>query len=359
MKKSLIYTSILVMVIGLMACANADEPEMELEKSSIEQCLATQVEEGIDAAPILSFDSYEAYKRTLDKLRSMDTDEARSEWVHATYPEFTSIEDIYQKAGDEMAKIELETVESFNEFRHKYASLYFPMVDEDAGFYIPITDDVASFLANQDCKIIISNKVISLKDIYNYVDLQHTGRAYYDIEKTMNSKSEITFNVGNPSLDPVGPEYDSGWREYDHKRRVKLKARRRFKEIQMSQNFPGSLSVFHTEFCFRKKTIIGWINYSCQSTISGSVAIPIPGYSTYLPLGSSHSGTSSHDKEYEYPIHIYSQGAYWYYRFYEAPCQAIVNFNDINTPLNYSWTMPALVAQTSNSSGHVPIIPFH
>lgn len=355
MKKSLIYTSILVMVIGLMACANADEPEMELEKSSIEQYLAVQVEEGKDTAPILSFDSYDVYRRTLDKLRSMDTDEARSEWMHATYPEFTSIEDIYQKAGEELAKIELETVESFNEFRHKYASLYFPMVDEDAGFYIPITDDVASFLANRDCKIIISNKEISLKDIYNYVDLQQTGRAYYDIEKTMNSKSEITFNVGNPSLDPIGPQYDSGWNQYG-KRKVKLKARRRFTEYKVSPNFYGSHSWLHTEFCFRKKTIIGWINYSCKSTIAGTIAVPgRPVYSFSI----SHSQVSSHDDDHPLPIHISSDNTHWYYRYYETSFQATIDFKDINTALVYSWTLPALVAETPISSSHLPITPFY
>ena len=355
MKKSLIYTSILVMVIGLMACANADEPEMELEKSSIEQCLATQVEEGIDAAPILSFDSYEAYKRTLDKLRSMDTDEARSEWVHSTYPEFTSIEDIYQKAGVEMAKIELETMESFNEFRHKYTSLYFPMVDEDAGFYIPITDDVASFLANRDCKIIISNKVISLKDIYNYVDLQQTGRAYYESPNQMKSGSEITFNLPNYSLDPIGPKYDSGWNQYG-KRKVKLMARRRFEKFEVSPGFYGSHSWLHTEFCFRKKTIIGWINYSCKSTITGTIAVP--GRTVYS-FSVSHSQVSSHDDDHPLPIHISWDDIHWYYRYFETPCQATVDFKDIDTALTYSWSMPALVAETPKSASHLTITPFY
>lgn len=355
MKKSLIYTSILVMVIGLMACANADEPEMELEKSSIEQCLATQVEEGIDAAPILSFDSYEAYKRTLDKLRSMDTDEARSEWVHSTYPEFTSIEDIYQKAGEEMAEIELETEESFNEFRHKYTSLYFPMVDEDAGFYIPITDDVASFLANRDCKIIISNKVISLKDIYNYVDLQQTGRAYYESPNQMKSGSEITFNLPNYSLDPIGPKYDSGWNQYG-KRKVKLMARRRFEKFEVSPGFYGSHSWLHTEFCFRKKTIIGWINYSCKSTITGTIAVP--GRTVYS-FSVSHSQVSSHDDDHPLPIHISWDDIHWYYRYFETPCQATVDFKDIDTALTYSWSMPALVAETPKSASHLTITPFY
>lgn len=358
MNKSIIYGTILVMVIGLMACNNADEPEVALENSSIEQYLEVQVEEGIDAAPILSFDSYEAYKRTLDKLRSMDTDEARSEWVHSTYPEFTSIEDIYQKAGEEMAKIELETAESFNEFRHEYASLYFPMVDEDAGFYIPITDDVASFLANRDCKIIISNKVISLKDIHNYVDLQQTGKAYYEMQNSMKSpqrmRSEIPFYYTNRNMNSVGPEYDSGWHTYD-KRRVKLKARRRFKEKDITDlNFHGSQSWFHTEFCFRKKTFFGWANYSCSSSMA--ITMSIPQFSTQTQY-SNDSGTSSHDNEFLYPIYSSNDGEYWYNRFYEAPIVAIINFGDIDTPLTYSWNMPGIVCTTSISEGPIQIIP--
>lgn len=353
MYKLTIYTTIFVLVFSLLACDNSIEPEVTFEKYSDANINNVKDIETKDSVPILRFGSFEMYEKTLEKLRSMESNEEITKWVHDTYPDFISIQDIYREAGEELSESELDTEERFNAFKNKYASLYFPMIGEDAGFYIPIVDEIVSYLANQDCKIIIANKEVDLKDIHNYVDLQRIGRAYYEKQKSIKSGSEIEFYINGFDMNSVGPEYDSGWSEYNNpKRKVKLKARRRFSRID---NQPISESLFHTEFCFRKKTIFGWTNYSCKSTITGTVIIP--GFSYNLTLNSNHSGTSSHDKEYPYPIHISNDGIYWYHRFYEAPCQATVVFKDISTPINYSWTMAGLVCRTPFSSGHFPIVP--
>ncbi len=357
MKKTLIFVSILVMVISLAACNSVEEPMMSIEKTSVEENPIVQMEKRQNSLPILQFDNIKEYESALDKLRSMSSDEERSAWVHAEFPGFISIQDLYQAAGEEMAQSELDTKEKFNAFKSKYASLYFPLENEDAGFYIPIVDEVVPFLASQDCKVLIANTEVNLSDIHNYLELQQTGRAYKEMQNPMRSPaattSEITFYLRSYDMNSVGPEYDSGWNQYG-KRKVKLKARRRFKGVEYSPGFHLSESWFHLEFCFRKKTIFGWANYSCHSTITGTVNIP---RFYCLNLNSSHSGTSSHDKEYLYPIYISNDGVNWYYRFYEATCQVTVNFNDISTPLTYTWNMPALVADTPYSASHYPIVP--
>ena len=54
----------------------------------------------------------------------MESNEDIIKWVHDTYPDFISIQDIYREAGDELSESELDTEERFKAFKNKYASLY-------------------------------------------------------------------------------------------------------------------------------------------------------------------------------------------------------------------------------------------
>lgn len=358
MSKKIAYIAIGVISQVLSACSNTeDAPYLQQTHDASDKLTRSSVDFSSDSVSTLYFNSPEEYEHALSHIRSLDSDMEKSQWMHDTYPEFTSIHDVYELAGEEAAVADLETEEQFNSFMDKYSCLFFPLEEEDAGFYIPIKDTDLSYLANLNCIIIIGDNVIDLKDINDYSDLQECGRAFYELPSPMTLASEESFRITGRSMNSVGPEYDSDWKVYDkEKRKVKLKARRLLKEKKLSPDVAFSESYFHTEFCFRKKTWIGWINYSCKSAING--VVNIPGYSK-LYLNSNSSGTSSHDKEYPYPIHISNDANYRYYRYYAAPCEVVVNFDDISTPLQYSWTMTGIVFKTPLNGVLPEVYPYY
>jgi hypothetical protein len=152
-------------------------------------------------------------------------------------------------------------------------------------------------------------------------------------------------------MDPVGPDYDSGWTTYGN-RKVKLKAHRRFETFTPSPGFNGSISWLHLEFCFRKKTWIGWTNYKSKSTISFNATIP--GTKRTVQGYFEHNGNSSHDSEIEYPISITADANYRYYTFVETPCVATITYQGVDKTLKYTWNMPGIQCVTPISSS--PII---
>lgn len=359
MKSKIVYISTIILLQAFLACNNTDEALCILEDqkvSYLEETMDSSICHSYDSLSTLSFGSYSEYQNVTCQLRNLGSNDERKQWMRDSYPGFVSIHDIYEQAGEEASTTDLVTEEQFNSFRCKYSCLYFPMVEEDAGFYIPIKDDAIAFLANRDCKIIIGNEEITVKDIHNYFDLQLTGRAFYELPSAMSVASEIPFEITGYDMKSVGPEYDSGWTEYKKEGtyhvKVKLKARRLLKKFELSYATYGSKSFFHTEFCFRKKSPFGWLNYKDSSAISGEVLIPLFGT---LILGSSENGMSSHDKEYLYPIHISSDANFKYYRYYEASCKTSVSFKDMS--LNYSWTMQGLVCKRAANTNVFPIIP--
>lgn len=300
---------------------------------------------------ILTFKSQAAFNEALQMLKTMETEQEKLKWIHEAFPNFISMQDVYEQAGLEMAEMSSDTKEAYMSFMQKFDGLYFPLVEEDAGFYVPMKDLDLAYLANSKGKVIIGDAEVDLRDISDYETLKNLDRAYYENEKPMTRAAETEFFITSPDMNSVGPEYDSGWRQYG-KRKIKLKARRRFTEIQVSPGFKGSKSWFHTEFCFRKKTIVGWVNYRCTSNITGTVTIP--GYPQKLILNATQSGTSSHDKDYVYPIHIVKSGNVWYNSFHAAPCTATVAFKDISQPVVFNWTMPGIYCKSTSPA---PVLP--
>lgn len=254
----------------------------------------------------------------------------------------------------EMAEIDDESQKAYEVFKNKYSQLYFPCHMEDAGFYIAMSNLDAAFLVNRNYEVSISGKVENLRDINSYQELMNLNRAFYSDNTSMTRAGFVEFTLSSTSMNSVGPEYDSGWTEYG-KRKVKLKARRRFEAFTPAPGFSGSISLMHLEFCFRKKTFLGWVNYSCKSTVNFTANIP--GVSRPVTNTSSNSGSSSHDTEFEYPISITQDATYWYYTFVETPCRANIDFQDIDQTLNYSWNMTGIQCKTPVSANHATIIP--
>lgn len=351
MKKIILFT-MLIMAIGLSSCSDMDTPDLGFSKESLQSELK---EAQASDEFVLTFKSQDEFQSALDKIASYETDEEKLQWVKDNYPNFSSIQTIYWKAMDEMAEVDGERPDAYEAFQTKYSQLYFPHYMDDAGFYVPMRNLDAAFLVNKNYEVSISGKIVNMRDIESYQDLITLSRAYYSDSTPMTRAAMGSFNLNSTSMNSVGPEYDSGWTKYGD-RKVKLKARRRFKEFEPSPGFKGSISLLHLEFCFRKKTFLGWANYSSKSTIDFKANIP--GLSVPVTGSFSHSGNSSHDSELEYPIAVHKDASHWYYTFVETPCQATVNFQGVSQILKYTWNMPGIQCVTPLTANPVPFRPF-
>lgn len=347
--KNLIMLAMLIMVFTLSSCSDVEMPE-----SSVQTTLSKSKQTRSSENTVLSFESKEDFETAVAHIATLSSDEEKMEWVNKNNPNFKSIQNVYWDAMEEMADMENIDAEQYNAFEQKYKSLYFPKYDEDAGFYVPMANLDAAFLVNDDCEVSIAGNIINLRDIEDYNKLVELGRAYYSIDSSMPLAAMGSFNLNSTSMNSVGPEYDSGWTKYGD-RKVKLKARRKFNTIQMAVGFDGSESVIHLEFCFRKKTWLGWSNYKSKSTITFKASLP--GGRTLGPATFSHNGTSSHDSELRYPIRISSDASHWYYTFDEAPCEASIDYQGVSGTLKYNWNMPGIQCVTPLSANHAPIIP--
>lgn len=350
MKKFIVF-AMLIMAIGFSSCSDVEMPDSEVLNGTY---LTRSGQAVTSEDSMLSFNSQEDFQAAVSQLESLSSEEEKTTWVKAQYPNFRSIQILYKEAMDEMADIEDLNEERYNAFQQKYMGLYFPKYMEDAGFYVPMSNLDASYLVNKDCNVEVGGTVINLRDIEDYNKLTELGRSYYSNESPMALSDMASFNLNSTSMNSVGPEYDSGWKTYD-KRKVKLKARRRFTSYSPNPAIKGSKSLLHLEFCFRKKTWIGWVNYSSTSTIVFKANIPGLGWTNELTF--SKNGSSSHDSEFEYPIKISSDASHTYYTFGEAPCVAQITFRGVSSQLNYSWNMPGCQCITPRTSSPVLILP--
>ncbi len=349
--KRIIYYTMLLAGIVLSSCTSVEEPQLlQTTGNSISSATRSAEDEG----SVLSFENEDAFEAALNMIASFDSDEEKAAWVKSQFPTFKSIQDIYWDAMEEMEESDINNEKEYESFKNKYADLFFPMVMEDYGFYIPMQNLDAAFLANRNCEVKVGEEVRNLKDIDTYDLLAENGRAYYSIEAPMTVATMGSFQLNSKSMNSVGPEYDSGWRVYGN-RKVKLKARRKFNEYNPLPNVSGSKSLLHLEFCFRKKTWLGWANYKCRSIIDFKANIPGLGWTKTFSF--THKSRSSHDSELEYPIKISNDASYTYFTFGEAPCEASINFKDISSILKFSWTMPGIQYIAPRKEGVPLIVP--
>ncbi len=312
----------------LASCSN-EEAELTSGTNTVNETKSLNA-----LANTLEFSSEAEFNDLVATLSKMSDSSEKSQWMHMHYPAFRSIRDVYNDA-----MVEADTMgdsdDDYNKFMGKYADLYFPLYQEDAGFYIPIKDENMAFLANPNCEVKIAGETVNLRDVNDYQTLMALGVAYYAEPAPMaaadTDKDFDTFIEYGRDMNSVGTEFDSGWNTYNNSRRVKLKARRR-----VSNN----VSKLHFEFCFRKKKPRGWVNYSSNSTLKGTVKLANTGQS--LPVEKSISGRSSHDFEIECPVHLDNRILTFLY----LDCTMNVQYQGIPQALNYKWPMKAVICYT-------------
>lgn len=282
----------------LTSCGNEDipqKPEREIAKSE------NAMTRSVKTYPVLSFENQSAFDEAVNEIASLDSSEAELAWVKENYPEFESIQHVYSQALSEAENLD-ETEEAFTAFMDKYDALYFPLVGEDAGFYIPMSNLDAAFLVNPNCEVKIGGEIVNLKDISDYCQLFSLGRTYYNEGTPLlaDTYTEFTFK---PSMTKIGQTYESGWRyNADNDRKINLKIDRQLNEISPAPTYTVSESKLHIKVSFRKhmNDVVGWVNYSSKTTVVGSFKCG----SEVISVNKDMSGTSSHDVKLYIPVHI-------------------------------------------------------
>lgn len=250
----------------------------------------------------LKFKDEGVFERTKAKLENM-SEEERSQWFE-TLDGFNSLQAIFDKAMEDVEFVD-ETEESYMNFKAKYDKyLYFPMYEDDYGVYIPMINQETASVTNPDGLIIVGNEVRSLKDIVSYSDLQQSGQAYYDVIEESSEQTRMlkSWNIsGTNDSKHIGKEASSGWHR-QNKRKLKLNFGRRSNRKNINPlppSYPGDLPKpggqfamnLHLEVSFRKKTWIGWVNYSSITDTQMTIK-----YSGRIKTASLHKNNySSHD----------------------------------------------------------------
>lgn len=316
--------SIFLSLCTVLICACSAEGIDGVDSSS----KRTSYFENTSEAKMYCFTNESEFESTVTLLSSIDDEKEKTEWVKKHLGSIKSLRDVYDEAMVEAESL-TETKQSSMEFKNKYSKyLFFADYKDDGGFYLPVKDLNVACLLNPNGDVKIAGKIVNKKDVTSYSQLQAIGVALYSLPNMMRTRATAQeFAINRSGNNSIGEEYDSGWKHYGGKK-VKLKARRRTKLV----NGNALLSCFHTEFCFRKKTWLGWTNYRSESTIKGRVSWGDGGFD----LNSHETAHSSHDKDYPLPIYWDSRFTYTYP---ELTCTADVDYRGVHETLHFNWEM--------------------
>lgn len=295
MKKLIFILSMIVSMLS--ACNGVDTPQPPVSGET-DSVTKTRSEEN---GNILTFASEHDFEVALANIASLESTEDKLMSVKEKFPNFISIQEIYGNALAEAENLE-EDEASYLNFKERYSSLYFPMIAEDAGFYIPMSNLNTAFLMNEKCEVRIGNTIKSMKDIVDYSQLVELGRAYYSNPLNTTADSYTEFNFDGPKSN-IPPTYEAGWRyNNDRDRMINLKMDRQVVKYLELPTYTVCESRLHIEISFRKKTWLGWVNYSSNTNIAGKFEYPNSVWA--YELDKSNSGNSSHDIWFTIPIEV-------------------------------------------------------
>jgi succinate dehydrogenase flavin-adding protein (antitoxin of CptAB toxin-antitoxin module) len=179
---------------------------------------------------------------------------------HSLYDDFINAmneaESYYERAG------------GYEEFKQKYAMLYFPEEGDDYSAYLPVSDKNIAKLLNSNGEVMIDGEIVNLKDINSYeqlIDLKLAPPSENAINLTTRANTDYPLN--ELSL-------------------VKCNDRKLWVNVILRPgSSPGIYEEILVEVCFRKKGALGlWYNYSSDTFLAWE-----PGVSYHK------SGYSSHD----------------------------------------------------------------
>ena len=155
---------------------------------------------------------------------------------------FKSLYNVFDDAmGD--ADNYYDTKEHYEEFKVKYASLYFPGYGDDYSAYLPVSNLKLAHLANKNGFIKINGELINCKDISSYAQLDSLGLTPPNDKQ--KSKEVFSYREGKNKL----------WVKYSV-----------LGTINGRPNYNAGVKF---EVCFRKKGFAGiWYNRKASTTIA-------------------------------------------------------------------------------------------
>lgn len=327
----------------LSSCSKDDLINRNEIDSSIEKDV--EVVQNIGAnnkTPILKFKDANTYEQTLNKIALMSEKE-KTDWLKS-FNDFVPLISIYERAMEEATDLG-ETQEDYINFKTKYEEyLYFPMYKEDFGFYMKVSNENEALLVNANGLVMIGNDLKQMNDIISYEDLQKTGKAYYPIENQPSLKANT--NLGGKTLyynlnagEYIGEQWSSGWERRDD-RQLQVKLGLRIYQIIYGIFTPK----MHLEVSFRKKTWLGWANYSSYTSTTGTINIT---GTTQIPISFQANGSSSHDwYSNEINTKIVNEAFFDRRQVYEVPiifANLTVTFQGFTSPKYCNFSLPSVL----------------
>ncbi|MDR1403898.1 MAG: hypothetical protein LBJ60_09420 [Tannerellaceae bacterium] len=180
---------------------------------------------------------------------------------------FHSLYDDYVNAMNE-AENYYDRPNGYEEFKNKYAMLYFPEEGDDYSAYLPVSDINIAKLLNSKGEVVIDGNIVNYKNITTYNQLIELGKV--PIEENSNTLSTRATTDYPLNLLP-------GIKCNDRKLWVNVKIR--------PATTSGVYEEILVEVCFRKKGFLGaWYNYNSESTLAWE-----PGLSYHKSGSSSHN----------------------------------------------------------------------
>lgn len=201
---------------------------------------------------------------------------------------FNSLYDLYEDAMNE-AESYYDREGGYEEFKEKYASLYFPEYGDDYSAYLPVSDRFLSKLLNRKGEIIINDEIVDMRNISHYEQLRELGLTppediviLPDVDDLSNTRSGTVYFPGMPyTLSP-------GKAVKKNKRKIWVS------QIDVYVDDNGRTKTGY-DICFRKKGFLGaWYNHTAITRTYAHIG---PKASRVVDNGYSH-GYSSHDHRF-------------------------------------------------------------
>ena len=235
--KNIIMKKLKFSLIGLVSilaisCSNelidVESPQLEVKTKAL------GVEPILLEDSILNFADNNALENALSDIENT---------VNSLQKEgFKSMYNVFDEAmGD--ADNYYDTKEHYEQFKVKYASLYFPEYGDDYSAYLPISDQKLAKLANKNGFLKVNGELIDCKDISSYVKLDSLGLT--PPNEKLRSTDVFNYREGKNKL----------WVKYSVLGTISGK--------------PDYSAGVKFEVCFRKKGFLGaWYNRKASTTIA-------------------------------------------------------------------------------------------
>lgn len=168
---------------------------------------------------------------------------------------FKSLYDIFVDAMRD-AESYYDREGGYEEFKKKYASLYFPEYGDDYSAYLPVSDPALSKFLNSDGEIIIDGETVNMKNISTYEQLRELGL-------TPPEEVVIISDEGSPSNTRAGDVFFPGAPfQLLPDKTFQMNNRRIWVTLDDVTVDNNARTKAGFDICFRKKGFLGaWYNH--------------------------------------------------------------------------------------------------